>query len=130
MTATATPPARLSKEQRACRASEALRADILVRIRKIAKEWSVTSDATGEPEWVALTSLERLDSALDVTVVRDVLAAAILRGLQHGPRDWPPYPTIRVTYARILALLNNYLWVAQHPASPDHWPCRADLGEW
>lgn len=128
MTATAlgyTPET--GKERRDRQAHDALRAFILDRIRKVASDWHVVNDANGEPEWPALASLDKLDNAGDVEIVRDALVAAILRGLQHPAIQGPD---VRVAYARILAMLVDYLWVARHPYERDQWPARDWIGEW
>jgi hypothetical protein len=115
------------KEQRNRKASEELRAYILGRILRVAKDWHVVNDANGTPEWPALASLDKLDNTMDATIVRDALIAAIIRGFRE---DRIQGPDIRVAYARILAMLVDYIWVAKHPYEPSQWPLRVNIGEW
>ena len=127
MTAVASPS---PKAKRTYAASVALRAYILARIRKVAKDQTVVSDATGSPEWPALVSLDTLNNAMDAEIVRDALIAAIVRGLTDPRHFCVNGPHIRVAYARILAMLNDYLWIAKHPEERDQWPPRDYVGEW
>ena len=126
MTAVAYPTLSV-EERRARKDSHALRDYILDRIRQVARAQHVVSDANGCPEWPALASLDKLNNVGDAEIVRDALVAAILRGLQRPAIQGPD---VRVAYARILAMLVDYLWVAKHPYEREHWPSRYQIGEW
>jgi hypothetical protein len=82
----------------------------------------VLGDADFSPEWQPLAAMCGLDAFnwRNVERVRDAFVAAILPEFQEAK-------AIRIQYARILGLLNNYLWIWQHLSDPSSWPAVRDL---
>jgi hypothetical protein len=104
--------------------AEARCAAILARIRKILGPGGVLGDADFSDEWLPLAAMYGLepDHWRNARRLRDTFVAAILPDLRDEKQ-------IRVQYARILALLNDYLWIWHHLGDPDSWPTVRQLEE-
>ena len=111
------------ERQQPVRAAEQLQADILARIRQVAKDSHIGFDKNGESDFGLLASSDPLVKPFEAEILRYALAAGIRRGMQRQP------PGLSVPAARILGMLNQYLWVAQHPFQPEIWPPRESIGE-
>lgn len=97
---------------------------ILRRLRRILKRDGVLNDASFAPEWEALAAMLALQPNDWHTAIhlRDRFATTILPELRDEKQ-------IRVQYARVLSLLNDFVWIWLSVDARDSWPTVRQIGE-
>jgi hypothetical protein len=118
-------PAALRRTDWIFRRRQAICEAILARIRRILVRDDVLSDAEQGQEWQPLAAMSALtvNQWGEAERLRDAFIAAI-------PPDLVERRAIRVQHARIISLLNQFLWVHKTPyTDQDSWPTLAQIEE-
>jgi hypothetical protein len=118
-------PAALRRMDWIFRRRQAICEAILARIRRILIRDDVLSDAEQSQEWQPLAAMTALtvNQWGEAERLRDAFIAVILPDLLERK-------AIRVQHARIISLLNHFLWVHKTPYTDrDSWPTLAQIEE-